>query len=546
MYMKKNPFKTKTLLFAGALLAAAFLLGGCEQDFFVSPSELLTPAPEDGLKPTVVVNDTPTPELKSSPTPSATATPTATPTITPTLGPTDTPAPTDTPTPTYTPTPIPTVATIFDAPVTDPSDYTFIVNREHPLPESYEPDNLVKIRHSLNPNSSEDKYKLRSYAAEAFDAMCDDALQNSGLNIVGVSGYRSYSRQYNLYAGYLVRDGISHTNYYSAQPGTSEHQSGLAIDISCQSCGYDLVNSFAKSPEGKWVSNNAWRYGFILRYSEDDVDITGYAYEPWHIRYVGIPLAYYLYNSGLTLEEYYGVPSTTSREYLDTTPLIDTSDIRFASIYIKDYSSYGTLYFTDETQQHVAINKDTYMPYILPYVISESGIVEKDFYGQPYYAPAVTRFDGQVYPGSNPMLLLVKPALYINGFLWHDSVGNPFFLDPLVSWWGNFVRDESGNIIFKKVLMTPDGSTFVPDEAGMPIMLTPKRDSVGDVIFNAQGEVEYYLPATNGLGQYRRDTNGDLIWPAGYAEARELEYQAEIMEDSPLDEETETTEITED
>ncbi|MCR5583844.1 MAG: M15 family metallopeptidase [Lachnospiraceae bacterium] len=545
--MRKNLNKTKSLLFSGAALAFVLLLGGCEQNFFVSPSELLTPSPD--TKPTVIIQASATPEKKVTPTPEIKITPSATPTITPTPEPTDTPAPTDTPTPTYTPTPIPTVATDFIVPVTDPSDYTFLVNREHPLSENYEPDDLVKISHSLNPTSSEDKYKLRSYAATAFDEMCDDAFQTKGLNIVGVSGYRSYDRQYNLYAGYLVRDGISHTNYYSAQPGTSEHQSGLAIDISCQSCGYDLVNSFAKSPEGKWVSDNAWRYGFILRYSEDDVDITGYAYEPWHIRYVGIPLAYYLYNSGLTLEEYYNAPSDTSREYLDSTPLIDTSDVRFGNIYIKEYSDYGTLVYTDETKTHVLINKSTYMPYILPFVISPTGVVEKDFFGKTYYAPPVTNFDGQVYPNKDSIFVLVKPALYINGFLWNDSAGNPFFLDPLVSWMGELVRDENDNVIFKKVLMTPDGSTFVPDDAGMPIMLTPKRASDGELIFNAQGEVEYYLPVTNGLGQYRRDTNGDLIWPSDYETAREMELQSDLMEESPLytiEEPTYDTETTAD
>ncbi len=532
--MRKRTNITKSLLFSGAALAFVLLTGGCEQNFFVSPSELLTPSPGTDQKPTVIVQSTLTPEAKASSTPTATVTPTATPTITPTPEPTSTPAPTDTPTPTFTPTPIPTVATVFDAPVTDPADYTFLVNREHPLSEDYEPDDLVKIRHALNPNSSEDKYKLRSYAAAAFDEMCDDAFSTKGLNIVGVSGYRSFDRQYNLYAGYLVRDGISHTNYYSAQPGTSEHQSGLAIDISCQSCGYDLVNSFAKSPEGKWVSDNAWRYGFILRYSEDDVDITGYAYEPWHIRYVGIPLAYYLYNSGLTLEEYYDAPSTTSREYLDSTPLIDTSDVRFANIYIKEYSSYGTLAYTDDTKTHVLINKSTYMPYILPYVISATGTVEKDFFGKPYYADPVTNFDGQMYPNSDSVFILVKPALYINGVLWNDADGNPFFLDPLVSWMGDLVKDENGNVIFKKVLMTPDKITFVPDENGMPIMLTPKRTSSGELIFNAAGEVEYYLPMANGLGQYRRDNNGNLIWPSDYESAREMELQSDLMEESPL------------
>ena len=245
----------------------------------------------------------------------ATATPEAT------LTPTATPEPTEAPTPTIVVN-------------TDTSTITYLVNREYPLPEGFVPEGLT-TPDVLFPfaDTSIDKAKMTPEAGEALALLFDAAYDEAKLTLYGVSAYRSYARQYTIYATNLVTQGIAHTNRYSAAPGRSEHQTGLAIDISCASEGFGLETTFADTPEGIWVAENAHRFGFILRYPKDKEDITGYNYEPWHIRYVGTELAGYLYETGLTLDEYYGVRDTLSAEYLETTPLIDTTAESYLAIY---------------------------------------------------------------------------------------------------------------------------------------------------------------------------------------------------------------------
>lgn len=217
---------------------------------------------------------------------------------------------------------------------TDTSTVTFLVNREYPLPDTFIPENLT-TPDVLFPfsDTSIDKAKMTPEAGEALAHLFDAAYTEAELTLYGVSAYRSYARQYTIYATNLATQGIAHTNRYSAAPGRSEHQTGLAIDISCASEGFGLEDTFADTPEGIWVAGNAHRFGFILRYPKDKEHITGYNYEPWHIRYVGTELAGYLYETGLTLDEYYGAPSTLSAEYLETTPLIDTTAESYLSIY---------------------------------------------------------------------------------------------------------------------------------------------------------------------------------------------------------------------
>jgi len=250
--------------------------------------------------------------------------------ITPEPAPTATPLPTVTPTPepTATPTPTPIVVN------TDTSTVTYLVNREFPLSEDFVPEGLTApdIRFAFS-DTTIDKAKMTLDAGEALALLFDAAYEEAGLTLYGVSAYRSYARQYTIYATNLAVYGTAHTNRYSAAPGRSEHQTGLAIDISCASEGFSLETTFADTPEGIWVAKNAHRFGFILRYPKDKEVITGYNYEPWHIRYVGTELAGYLYETGLTLDEYYGVPSALTTEYLDTTPLIDTTAESYLSIY---------------------------------------------------------------------------------------------------------------------------------------------------------------------------------------------------------------------
>ena len=233
-----------------------------------------------------------------------------------------------TPVPTQAPTPTPIVVN------TDTSTVTFLVNREYPLPEGFVPDSLT-TPDVLFPfsDTSIDKAKMTPEAGEALARLFDAAYDEAGLTLYGVSAYRSYARQYTIYATNLATRGLAHTNRYSAAPGRSEHQTGLAIDISCASENFTLETTFADTPEGIWVAKNAHRFGFILRYPKDKEDITGYNYEPWHIRYVGTELAGQLYETGLTLDEYYGVPNTLTPEYLENTPLIDTTADSYLSIY---------------------------------------------------------------------------------------------------------------------------------------------------------------------------------------------------------------------
>lgn len=238
-----------------------------------------------------------------------------------------TPDPTATPEPTEVPTPTPIIVN------TDTSTVTYLVNREYPLPEDFVPEELT-TPDVLFPFSDTtiDKAKMTPEAGDALALLFAAAYDEAELTLYGVSAYRSYARQYTIYATNLATRGIAHTNRYSAAPGRSEHQTGLAIDISCASEGYGLETTFADTPEGVWVAENAHRFGFILRYPKDKEHITGYNYEPWHIRYVGCDLAGYLYETGLTLDEYYGVPSTLSAEYLETTPLIDTTAESYLAI----------------------------------------------------------------------------------------------------------------------------------------------------------------------------------------------------------------------
>jgi D-alanyl-D-alanine carboxypeptidase len=123
------------------------------------------------------------------------------------------------------------------------------------------------------------------------------------------SGYRSYDYQVGLYNGYVKSQGQATADTQSARPGYSEHQTGLAVDIEPASKKCELDACFADTPEGKWLVANAYKYGFILRYTQDKTAVTGYAYEPWHFRYVGTPLATEMHNQNVaTLEEFFNLP----------------------------------------------------------------------------------------------------------------------------------------------------------------------------------------------------------------------------------------------
>jgi D-alanyl-D-alanine carboxypeptidase len=151
---------------------------------------------------------------------------------------------------------------------------------------------------------------MRSEAAGALEILFS-AAESENITLYAISGYRSFKRQYDIFTTNVRKQGLEHTKQYSAIPGYSEHQTGLAIDVSAKSNNNRLDVSFAETLEGKWLADNAYLFGYIIRYPEGKSEITGYSYEPWHIRYVGKVLSTYLYENDLTLEEYYNfVPSS--------------------------------------------------------------------------------------------------------------------------------------------------------------------------------------------------------------------------------------------
>lgn len=166
-----------------------------------------------------------------------------------------------------------------------------IVNKYNYISKSYLPSNLININ-GLNINK------------EAYDAYLKmkTAMNKEKLNIQIISAYRSYDYQEELYERYLKNEKQEIVDTYSARPGFSEHHTGLAIDIDNTKLDF---NKFYLTKEFIWMNNNAHKYGFILRYPKDKEKITGYKYEPWHYRYLGVEIASYIKENNLTYEEYY-------------------------------------------------------------------------------------------------------------------------------------------------------------------------------------------------------------------------------------------------
>ncbi|NLM09128.1 MAG: M15 family metallopeptidase [Clostridiales Family XIII bacterium] len=144
---------------------------------------------------------------------------------------------------------------------------------------------------------------MRKEAAQQFYKLVE-AAAGEGYELVMTTAYRSYDFQQILWNNYVANEGEAAASRFSARPGQSEHQSGLAVDVSSPSVDYSLTETFGKTEEGIWLAQNAHRFGFIIRFPEEKESITGYLYEPWHIRYVGEPVATEIYAKDLTLEEY--------------------------------------------------------------------------------------------------------------------------------------------------------------------------------------------------------------------------------------------------
>ena len=171
-----------------------------------------------------------------------------------------------------------------------------LVNKYYYLDDNYVPDNLETIsrKYALS------NMRMVSEAKNAFEEMSKQA-QKEKLNIIAMSTYRSYTYQVNLYNRYVKEDGEKKADTYSGRPGHSEHQTGLAVDVYNKEENY---TNFGKTKEFVWMQEHAHEYGFILRFPEGKENETGYTYESWHYRYVGIDIATYIHNNNITLEEY--------------------------------------------------------------------------------------------------------------------------------------------------------------------------------------------------------------------------------------------------
>lgn len=189
--------------------------------------------------------------------------------------------------------------------IQNPSNVLALVNKQYYLPDIYIPADLKQpnVEFSFG-NANIEKALMRKEAADALTLMFKEA-EKDGIELLAVSGYRSYVRQKSVFDSEVNRFGKENAVKAVAIPGASEHQSGLAMDISSRSNHSELNEAFAETKEGNWLVANAHRYGFILRYPKGKEEITHYEYEPWHFRYVGVKAATIIFKHKWTLEEYF-------------------------------------------------------------------------------------------------------------------------------------------------------------------------------------------------------------------------------------------------
>ena len=188
-------------------------------------------------------------------------------------------------------------------PVENPDDILVLVNKKRYLDSDYKPGDLVVPHVKFSFDGEHEKKYMRREAAGALEELFGQAYEE-GIYLFALSGYRSYNTQKWLFENRANKVGEEEANKLIARPGESEHQTGLAMDITSQSVQFDLKKKFGETREGEWVRDNAHKFGFIIRYKKDKEGITGYNYEPWHIRYVGREAAEDIYDRDIVLEEY--------------------------------------------------------------------------------------------------------------------------------------------------------------------------------------------------------------------------------------------------
>ena len=234
------------------------------------------------------------PDASAAPTTAEPATPPAEPRPSPSASPDPAPAPT------------------FDRTahsIDDPNSIWVVVDKLRPLnPTDYSPDDLVDV-----PVPFANSPQLRQEASDAVVSLFAAFTAETGLALQSQSAYRSFDSQTRVYNNDLVNLGQAGADLSTARPGTSEHQTGLTIDISAQPGQCSLNACFADTPHGQWLAAHAWRFGYLLRYPADKIPVTGYEFEPWHFRYIGIDLATEMHSEGVTtLEEFFGLPAAPS------------------------------------------------------------------------------------------------------------------------------------------------------------------------------------------------------------------------------------------
>lgn len=182
-------------------------------------------------------------------------------------------------------------------------DTLILVNKQIALPAGYKPTDLVTANIDFVDTASGERRMLRKEAAQAIEKLMAGA-KAAGIDLKGTSAFRSYDYQVQLFNAYVAKDGKEQAMKYSAPPGHSEHQTGLAIDVSSASVGYQLTQSLEQTKEGKWLADNAHTYGFIVRYQRAYEAETGYMFEPWHLRYIGVEHATNVHKTNVPFERY--------------------------------------------------------------------------------------------------------------------------------------------------------------------------------------------------------------------------------------------------
>ena len=183
-------------------------------------------------------------------------------------------------------------------------DYLVLVNKNHQLSSDYTPENLTIPNVNFTPNTSNEEKMMQEEAARALEKLFKSASKEN-MKLYGLSGYRSYESQKQVYDKRVKKVGKKQADEYVAHPGASEHQTGLAMDLTNEEGSEGKLKvDFGQTKEGQWVKSNAQNFGFIMRYPKEKEDVTGYRCESWHIRYVGVKVAKEIFNKHMVLEEF--------------------------------------------------------------------------------------------------------------------------------------------------------------------------------------------------------------------------------------------------